>query len=231
MNDDGRRLYIHQYSLTSVILEGGPSAAALIVGGLARTAVTKIVHHNVVADGVALGLIDNSLATEIDQRMAETSEGVLTAGLRSLSLRGHRAGRRRGSSLLSPDEVVVASCMDSGYFTFATGREAAVRMYADTCALRPLRGAVNQGRGPDDLHVIKGRSLRFTPSGSIGPHLTLEQAWQGAVRDAERSARSALEPFSRSSSDVAEIVALALDSCRATLSKGFFAWPALQEAC
>jgi hypothetical protein len=220
-----RRLYIHEHTIAEAIMEGGPEAADVIVGALASTAVAKIVHHTFAADGVALGLVEPALAAAVDARAAGVARGGLTRALRALELRGHRVNGVRGMRLLGPDEVVVASCMDSGYFTFATGNQAAIRMYDDTCSLRVLRSDVNSGRGPADLQMIRGRSLLFVGSGAfVGPE-SVCAAWAGAARRAVDLAADLLEPLSLHDENVANLATRAMTACTATLGKGFFLAP------
>jgi hypothetical protein len=224
-----RRLYVHERSIAQAVAEGGPEAADLVVGALANTVVAKIVHHTFAADGVGLGIVGPALATAVDARAAAAARGGLTRALRALELRGRRANGSSGTRLLARDEVVVASCMDSGYFTFATGDAAAIRMYADTCSLRTLRGDVVSGRGPTDLQMIRGHALRFVGSGAfVGPD-SVRAAWDGAARRAAATAAELLDDLSCHGEDVADLAARAAVACAAALGKGFFVSPLPME--
>lgn len=223
---DGRRLYIHEYSLRQAILEGGPVAADLIVGALARTVAAKIVHHTFAVDGVALGLVEPSVGEHIDAVLAEASRNTLTMALASLELRGHRGGRSRGWGLLGADETVVASCADSGYFTFATGPGAATRMYLDTCSLRGLRTEVNGGGGPEDLQMLKGRSLRFRgPEWNARDTRAVAEAWMDAIDAARSAAEQSLARAAAESDECAKLAGRALRAHNVAMTKGFFAAP------
>jgi hypothetical protein len=223
---DGRRLYIHEHSLLQAILEGGPVAAEVVVGGLARTAAAKIVHHTFAVDGVALGLVEARVGERLDAALAAGSRDALTTALHRLELRGHRGDLHRGWRLLGDDEAVVASCVDSGYFTFATGDRAAIRMYADTCTLRGLRAAVNIGAGPSDLQVIKGRSLRFSgASRAEGEERSVVEAWMRAIEAAHTAAEAALADAAAVSEESADLAQRALRAHEVAMTRGFFAIP------
>ncbi|MDX3579190.1 hypothetical protein [Streptomyces sp. FL07-04A] len=61
--------------------------------------------------------------------------------------------------MLSADENIVASCAEAGYYTYATSRSAANRMFADDVPLKELRQQAVTGSAPGDLTLIHGRSL------------------------------------------------------------------------
>jgi hypothetical protein len=61
--------------------------------------------------------------------------------------------------LIEQDEQIIASCSDSGYYTFATGLGASDRMFADDEPIPSLQKSLNRGDGPPDLTMIRGNSL------------------------------------------------------------------------
>ena len=161
---DGRRVYIHSYSLRCL---GRQSAdlASQITSLLAEVRAAKIVHHHIVDLGVGLGLVRKPIADQFFQSewREKLSEFFQTLGYRpcfpsdkSLFLR-----------LIEQDEQIVASCSDSGYYTFATGTDASDRMFADNESIPKMQRSLNRGEGPPDLTIIRGNSLALI-DGALG---------------------------------------------------------------
>jgi hypothetical protein len=153
---DGRRIYIHNYSLRC-LARHSVDLAGQITSLLTEVRAAKIIHHHIVGLGVELGLVRESTADQFFQSewKEKLSEFFQTLGYRpsfpsrkSLFLR-----------LIEQEEQIIASCSDSGYYTFATGFGASDRMFADDEPIPSLQKSLNRGDGPPDLTMIRGNSL------------------------------------------------------------------------
>jgi hypothetical protein len=171
---DGRRIYIHNYSLRCL---GCHSAdlASQITSLLAEVRAAKIVHHHIVDLGVGLGLVRSSIA---DQFFQSEWKEKLTGFFQTLGYRPcFPSNKSLFLPLIEPDEQIIASCSESGYYTFATGISASDRMFADDEPIPNLQRTLNRGDGPPDLTMIRGNSLALIDSalgtGKVGYEFSL----------------------------------------------------------
>lgn len=153
---DGRRIYLHNYSLRC-LARHSVDLAEQLTSLLAEVRAAKIVHHHVVELGVELGLVREPVA---DQFFQSEWKAKLSAFFRSLGYRpSFPADKSLFLRLIDPGEQIIASCSDSGYYTFATGVSASDRMFADDVPIPTLQKSLNRGDGPADLTMIRGNSL------------------------------------------------------------------------
>jgi len=157
MTSDGRRIYIHEYSLgclrpVSQILSEDVTRA------IWATKLLKTFHHHVYEQGVLLGLVRSDSGRAVASEAQDQWGSSMSTLLRSLVRRRVDASDQV-CRLLEEDEDVVATCGESGYLTFATGEIAASRMFDDHEPLHQLLVATNAGLGPKDLTMIRGRNL------------------------------------------------------------------------
>ena len=153
---DGRRIYIHNYSLRCL---GRHSfdLASQITSLLAEVRAAKIVHHHIVELGVGLGLVRKSTA---DQFFQSEWKEKLSAFFQGVGYQPCFPARKAFFlRLIEQDEEVIASCSESGYYTFATGIAASDRMFADEESIPNLQRSLNRGDGPADLTVIRGNTM------------------------------------------------------------------------
>lgn len=187
--EDGRRLYIHQSSFDELALQGA-SAAELTYSALVALPVVKLVHHDVVEEGVALGLIKRDTAERLRAIVDDTWLPRISVAFRRIFL--------DEQPLISKGESIVATCVDANYFTFATGEGAARRMYSDFLKLSEVWKLV-QARGDlyRDVTMVKGSRL------------SLPQIQQGATAAFDLAAvkRAIMQRFLL---DIAEVVNAAL---------------------
>lgn len=149
----GKRLYIHDYSFQSV----SPFALETrdrVTRGLMCGKVMRIVDHHLEGAG-EIGLIAPNEVQRVQNHLRRRLYGDLGDLLKTLVL----SIRAEGPALLMPGDSVVATCFDSGYWTFATSSSAASRMFADNEPLRRLYREVVARTGPSDLTMIRGRCL------------------------------------------------------------------------
>lgn len=158
---DGRRIYIHNYSLRC-LGRHSVDLASQITSLLAEVRAAKIVHHHIADLAVGLGLVRNSIADEFFQSdWKEKLSGFFQSVGYQPCFPARKAFFLR---LIEQDEQVVASCSESGYYTFATGISASDRMFADEESMPNLQRSLNRGNGPADLTMIRGNSLALIDS-------------------------------------------------------------------
>jgi hypothetical protein len=163
---DGRRIYVHADSFDDLAARQ-PSLAPLIYEALSSLPALKLVHHDLVEEAVALDLIEACRAQLLERAITSLWTGTISRALRAIG--ATVPGSPAAVPLLTADEIVVATCLDSNYFTFATTENAARRMYADVLRLREVRRLVLQGGDAyRDLTMVRGRRLVYlrvpTPS-------------------------------------------------------------------
>ncbi|MFE7797714.1 hypothetical protein [Nocardia sp. NPDC057440] len=135
---------------------------------LAVVRAAKLIHHHLVETGGLLGLVRPVIADRFDDSFSW--KAPLSSLLHRLAYRPCFP-RDRGAvwPVLQPEEGVIATCTEAGYYTFATGEAAAERMFADHVPMGELQQLLAAGRGPGDLTIIKGRSLaRVDPRLGVG---------------------------------------------------------------
>jgi hypothetical protein len=154
-----RRFYVHERSFGYLVV-AQPStfadlALALGLSGASRAA-DQAIEDQVLFGGAASGGVGTKAATE------ELHALAAEALRQRFQLFVHLVPPRFGATefLLEEDEQVVAWCYEDGYFTYATGEEAAQVMYSETGSLRDLRTRIR--RSPDEdptLRMVTGDSL------------------------------------------------------------------------
>jgi hypothetical protein len=196
--NDGRRVYIHGASFDDLAVRDG-AAATLIYNALVSLPAMKLIHHDVVEEAVALGEFDADRAALIEGAIAERWASSISESLRCIGIRSR--GEMPTRPLLSSSEKVVATCLDSNYYTFATSDPAARRMYDDVLALRRVRRLILEGGDAyRDLTMVRGRRLILLRPGTL-------QASPGDPTDVERIKRTALRDFEN---ELRQIVEMAL---------------------
>lgn len=171
--NDGRRLYIHFDAFERLALRDRDAAGA-ILGGLVAVPIVRRAHHSLVQDAVMLYNFRATAANAIYEAITERWFEDLTLALRQI---GHQPDRKPGRSnftpLLGPEERVVATCMDSNYYTFATSEESSRRMFSDFLSLRLVHKLTRSGGDAyRDLTMLPGKvrlmSLRANSAAVAG---------------------------------------------------------------
>jgi len=158
-NDDGRRIYIHEQSFSS-LASTSEEAAYLVYSTLAPIPILKTTHHIVVEDGVAFGQISSQRASYLMKLVSNRWSLLVTNMFHELVYNPQSPQERYNIySLLQQNENIVATCYDVQYYTFATSELAAVRMYEDTEDIQRVKYSVRTGSGQNDLTIIKGHRL------------------------------------------------------------------------
>jgi hypothetical protein len=193
----GRRIYVHQHALR-FLATADEGLCGRLCASLADVRATKMIHHQTEM-ALELGLISRRLAEELNQLFGW---GQLTDLFREIIYRPAFPKRpAQAIALLGPDEQIIASCSEAGYYTFATGDLAAERMFADHEPIPSLQRSLSAGAGPHDLTMLRGRCLaRLDPSIGTGLVGRLYNAQIGrtvlsdeAVEQIDRDARSSCE--------------------------------------
>lgn len=166
-----RRIYIHEQSF-HLLASDFPDIASEVYGALGLGQAARIARHQLVASGEDLGLVRRGTFEPAVAQFERLAHKALTGLFRHVTLAPPERSREAGTvRLLGLDEMVVASCAESGYLTFATGPRSTAAMYEDTGSLRGLRRDIrsNPERFPD-LTVINGHNLFvYDPGISVGP--------------------------------------------------------------
>ena len=190
-----RRVYVHAHSLKQVCLSDR-HAGEEILSAVIGVGVRKRLFNRLVQDGqILLGLPADALAP-LQRRIGELDGTSLSRTLK----RVHHYPVTDGKSLhgVAPeplfrrDEEVAASCFDDNYYTFATDRAAADRMYADHEPVKELRRLIAQT--PDDprvadLVLVRGDRLVLMPGAASAPHAPCERLKPGDLKHLARSAQ------------------------------------------
>lgn len=162
--ESGRRIYIHIVTLvglaSSSTLMADDTFSALADIAVRRAALNLLGDFN-----VSLGLSDLVVVEAIEQ---EFSFARVTDVLRQAHFTDRRGlpGHYDAVAVLRSDEAIIASCFESGYFTFATTIPASDRMYADNVSLGVLRQQLDRGEAAvADLTLLKGATLHPTDTG------------------------------------------------------------------
>jgi hypothetical protein len=140
--------------------------------------VIKLVHHDLVEEGVAIDQFDESRAMALEEAIGMRWFDEITHAFRRIGVRpSARSGKYAVTSLLELDESIVATCLDSNYYTFATTDRAAERMYSDVLRLSKVWQLVRQRTDAyRDLTMVKGRHLALMDARSaIEPSRTTTQ--------------------------------------------------------
>lgn len=175
---DGRRIYIHNYSLRC-LGRHSVDLASQITSLLAEVRAVKIVHHHIVDLGVGLGLVRKSIA---DQFFQSEWEGKLSGFFQGVGYQPCFPSRKAlFLRLIEEDEQIGASCSDSGYYTFDTGIRASDRMFADEEKIPNHQRSLNRGDGPSDLTMIRDNSLALVDS-NLGTRRVGYRAYSVALR-------------------------------------------------
>lgn len=154
----GRRIYIHQDSLTALAARG-VEEATLVYRMAARTVALKAVHH-VHQDASIFGFDvpqgANDLRDTINLVWSENTT-------QSLARIAHRPNDPRNRTNLYPilenGEEIAASCYFSNYYTFATGAKTAAMMFDDTNDIATMRLRMRETSEYADLTLLNGHGL------------------------------------------------------------------------
>ncbi|GAB4267622.1 MAG: hypothetical protein Kow0013_17690 [Pararhodobacter sp.] len=165
----GRRVYVHAHSLRALCLSDR-QAGEEIIGALIGVGVKKRLFNRLVQDGrIVLGLDEGALEP-VRCQISDLDGTNLTRVMRRVLYRPAVNGQSRAATPARPlferDEDIVASCFDDNYYTFATDRDAADRMYADRVPIKDLRRLMAEA--PDDprvadLTLVRGKRLSLAP--------------------------------------------------------------------
>jgi len=165
-----RRVYIHAHSLKQICLSDR-RAGEEILSAMIGVGVKKRLFNRLVQDGqILLGLPEDILAP-VQQRIGSLDGTSLSNTLKRLhyfpATNGKTLNAVSAVALFNADEEVVASCFDDNYYTFATDRAAADRMYADHVPIKDLRRLLAEA--PDDprvfdLTLVRGNRLVMMPN-------------------------------------------------------------------
>ena len=173
---DGRRFYIHAYSLKMTCMSS-LVAAEQILSALVGVGVKKMLYNRIVQDGILL----HGLGDEVVQQTVNSINQLGSIGLTEVFHKvghfpvvdGQSKNQDLALAILDPKEEIVASCFDDNYYTFATGNLAASKMYADQVPIKELRNlAISSPDDPRvmDLTLIRGDRLVWADNGKF-PHL------------------------------------------------------------
>jgi hypothetical protein len=205
--NDGRRVYVHGASFDDLAMVG-EEEAAFIYSALVSLPAIKLIHHDVVEEAVALQEFDRERADRLERAILEHWACRVTYALQRIGVRP-----RRGSAsqpLIGAQERVVATCVDSSYYTFATTDNAARRMYADVLKLRKVRTLVmERSDAYRDLTMVRGKRLMFLEGDPLGRDEESRDTARISADAVERVKRIALSRFE---SDLREIIQSALSA-------------------
>lgn len=159
-NVEQRRIYIHQDSYSYLACQSDANAEA-VYRALCHARLVRVALHHIIDNGCGLGLIRPNTCVKLSDYIKQSWGVTITIFLRSVVYRSGRGESGTIQPVLTAPEVVEATCFESGYFTYATGPDAARRMYDDTAPLRQLRrNYARNDQGDDrDLVLIRGWSL------------------------------------------------------------------------
>ena len=196
-----RRFYVHEGSFRDLCADF-PDQEAVLMSALGFYVASRIARHHLILNGEEIALVPRATFAPSVRELDATACDRLTFALRRLVYApadpGHNDETR---TLLNSSEVVVATCWENGYFTFATGSRAARSMFEETGSLRALRARIRTS--PDahpDLTMISGRRLfPHSPVLDVGSD----------THTAYRQARTRARPRCSASPDAACIVAYA----------------------
>ena len=165
---EGRRIYVHEESLRALARRSN-YAADLVFSALGRATVAKILHHHLM-QAIEFGSMDSSKARDTLERVRTRFGESLTLALRQIGYQPLEHSKHDFYPILRSGEHVNAFCLESGYFTFATGDKAAGVMYAEKGSMHEERAAIRAGTGPRDLTWINARRLALLDANlPIGP--------------------------------------------------------------
>ncbi len=170
--NDGRRLYIHEDSFHD-LASRGTHAATLIYSGLVALPVVKLVHHDLTEEAVAMRTISEENAIALEAAVTARWFHAITYAFHRIGVAHGRTARVGTEPLLDIGERIVATCLDSNYYTFATTNRAAERMYADVLKLSKVwEYATTEGDAYRDLTMIRGRRLALVGLDATAPRLS-----------------------------------------------------------
>lgn len=192
-----RRIYIHKGSFETLARQG-EKLSWLSSLALMNVRLAKIVHHHL-EQGEELGLVRPGVAAVYASPIARARDESLTSLFTRVGYRPKLPYRPEPLlPVLQPDEKVVDTCFQDGYYTFATGAAAAARMFADRVPMPKLKNSIASGQGPHDLTIISGNNLAVMEQ-VPGDPLSIDQMREidGWVRDIEPRLDSHVADISR----------------------------------
>ncbi len=220
----GRRLYIHEDSLTDLAAQGREQAI-LVFRMAARTVAIKAVHH-MQQDAAMMGMKLGAGAVALQQTINAAWANNTTLALRRV---GYRPSDPRTRAhlyrLLNDEEQIVASCYFSNYFTFATCARTAELMFADTNDIATMRRRMQETDEYRDLSLINGACLVLLDEEfGYGEHVSNQyfSRERKLLRvTAHDLAALKSEVYSETKSQLEAMMTFALDGAEANVSDGY----------
>jgi hypothetical protein len=192
----GRRIYIHKGSFEDLARQNEQLAWHVSLA-LFNVRVAKVAHHHI-EQGQDLGSVRPQVAQTFMSPIVAARDESLSTLFTEVGYRPKLPYRpERLLPILRLGETVVDTCFQDGYYTFATGAEAAARMFEDREPMPSLKNSLASGKGPHDLTIISGNSLTTlgysndaacVPNAQVsGQRLTEEELFEidGWVRDVQ----------------------------------------------
>lgn len=156
---EGRRIYIHEESFSHLAMQS-IQAAKLIYSALCHATILKILHHNILMDGLRLSYISKESATSFLSIIENKWSDNISSALKKIGYRPQQPQYRHGFyPVLLASEKITATCYDVQYYTFATSYQAAKRMYMDVENIQHVKHNLFEKNKYSDLILIKGHSL------------------------------------------------------------------------
>lgn len=193
-----RRVYIHSHSLKQICLSDR-RAGEEILSAMIGVGVKKRLFNRLVQDGEMLLGLSTEMLAPVQQRIGDLDGTNLSRTLKRLhhipAINGRSLNNTPAEPIFRADEEVVASCFDDNYYTFATDRAAAERMYDDQVPIKDLRRLMTEApEDPrvSDLTLIRGNRLSMMPAAAPVPAQPCERLRPGDLKHLARSAQTAV---------------------------------------
>lgn len=222
----GRRIYVHRSSFEFAARHDG-SLANEIYMALVGVVVAKLAYHDLVQGPIILQAGSSKLQA-LGELIATSWTGRITELLQSLAYRsvGTTPRDTQWQAILTLEENVFATCIDSNYYTFATTDAAARRMYADFEKMSEVRRKVREKQENYlDLCIVTGDELRTINATSAQCSSELDAKGVVAVKQAvgnrvRSELQAVLESAKEALSDAElELVGKFLQRCLSTVCR------------
>ncbi len=178
--EGGRRIYVHEDSFRHLAFQGKDSAV-LVYRMAAQVSLLKIIYHQVLEDGVHLGNVSKRAAERLVGLLEEKWSDAASRTLKELRYVFARV-EESSEPVLNVDESIAATCYFDRYYTFATGPEAAERMYRDQSSIPEILRKKESGLDYQDLVLIRGASLVVGGSSATPANRRLSESEAGQIR-------------------------------------------------
>lgn len=181
----GRRIYIHEESLTEVARHG--RRQALLVFNMAvKNIIIKAAHH-AEQDAALLGFDLTAGMSRLSDAITSVWSATTTWTLHRIAFRSNQPRLRAHlQPLLRSDESIFATCFFANYYTFATGKRSADDMFADTNQIASVRQSVAAGSEQyADMTLLNGNCLFMIEEGmplGDGAANAVANAWKARPR-------------------------------------------------